>query len=171
MAIRLHVLRLATGACVLALSTLTLAHVRADSRPDQKEDTMTARAQGTFDVDMQPLAEDAGWGEFARMSIDKQFHGDLEGRSKGVMLAAQTAVEGSAGYVALERVTAELAGRSGSFVLQHGGMMGPGRQSLDIEVVPDSGTGELEGLSGRLEILFQEQGHAYVFDYSLPEAE
>ena len=132
---------------------------------------MTVRAQGTFDVDMQPLAEDQGWGGFARMSIDKRFHGDLEGQSKGVMLAAHTEVKGSAGYVALERVTAKLAGRSGSFVLQHSGIMGQGRQSLDIMVVTDSGTGELKGISGTLEIIFKEEGHAYVFAYSLPTTE
>ncbi len=132
---------------------------------------MTVRAQGTFDVDMQPLADDEGWGGFARMSLDKRFRGDLDGRSKGVMLAAHTEVKGSAGYVALERVTAELAGRSGSFVLQHSGIMGQGRESLEIAVVTDSGTGELKGISGTLEIFFKKEGHAYVFAYSLPTAE
>ena len=131
---------------------------------------MTVHAQGTFDVDMQPLPEDEGCGGFARMSLDKRFHGDLEGQSKGVMLAAQTAVKGSAGYVALERVTAKLAGRSGSFVLQHSGIMGQDKQSLDITVVTDSGTGELKGIAGTLEIIFKEDGHGYVFAYSVPRA-
>lgn len=131
---------------------------------------MTIRAQGTFEVDMQPLVDDEGWGGFARMSIDKTFQGDLEGQSKGVMLAAHTEVKGSAGYVALERVTATLAGRSGSFVLQHSGIMGQGEDSLDITVINDSGTGELKGISGTLEIIFRKEGHAYVFAYRLPTA-
>lgn len=132
---------------------------------------MTVQARGTFDVDLQPLAEDEGWGGFARMSIDKRFQGDLDGRSQGVMLAAHTEVEGSAGYVALERVTATLAGRGGSFVLQHSGLMGQGEQELDITVVTDSGTGELTGISGSMEIFYEEEGRAYVFTYSLPKTE
>lgn len=167
---RLHARGLALGAGVLALSTLIIDHVRAqDPGPGTKETSMTARAEGRFDVRMQPLAEDEGCGGFARMSLDKEFHGDLEGHSKGVMLAAQTEVKGSAGYVALERVTGELAGRSGSFVLQHSGMMGQGEQRLTIEVVTDSGTGELEGISGTLEIDFEQEGHPFVFTYSLPD--
>ena len=132
---------------------------------------MTVRARGSFEVDLQPLAEDEGWGGFDRMSLDKRFQGDLEGHSRGVMLAAHTEVKGSAGYVALERVTAKLSGRSGSFVLQHSGLMGRGTQSLDITVVTDSGTGELKGISGTMEILFKEEGHDYVFAYSLPKAD
>jgi len=132
---------------------------------------MTIRAEGTFDVDMQPLPADEGCGGFARISLDKRFHGDLAGQSKGVMLAAHTEVKGSAGYVALERVSAKLAGRSGSFVLQHNGMMGQGRESLDVTVVTNSGTGELKGISGNLEIIRKKEGHAYVFVYSLPTSE
>ncbi len=132
---------------------------------------MILNAHGTFDVDLQPLQDDKESGGFARMLIDKRLHGDLEGRSQGVMLAAQTEVKGSAGYVALERVTADLAGRRGSFVLQHSGIMGQGQESLDIAVVTDSGTDELTGISGTFEILFKEEGHAYIFSYSLPVSE
>src|SRR5438445_13759827 len=102
------------------------------------------RANGTFDVKLTP-AEDSAFG---RMSIDKQFHGALEGTSKGEMLSASTSVKGSAGYVAIERVTGTLNGKNGSFVLQHYATMTRGAPQLTITVVPDSGTGELEGLSG-----------------------
>ena len=156
-------------ACAFAFSTLALAQVRAqDPSPTEELTPMTARAQGTFDVDLKPLTEDEGWGGFGRMSIDKRFHGDLVGQGKGVMLSAQTEVEGSAGYVALERVTATLDGRSGTFVLQHTGLMGRGEQSLTIAVVTDSGTDELKGISGTLEIRYEKEGRTYVFDYSLP---
>lgn len=127
---------------------------------------MTARATGTFEVKMAPLAGDDDWGAFGRMSIDKEFAGDLAGTSKGQMLAARTEVEGSAGYVALERVTGTLEGREGTFVLQHNGMMRRGTPGLEVVVVADSATGDLAGLSGTMEITF-EGGHGYVFDYTL----
>ncbi|MEM7307851.1 MAG: DUF3224 domain-containing protein [Planctomycetota bacterium] len=130
---------------------------------------MTQQARGTFKVELKPLPEDDGWGGFARLSIDKRFEGDLAGESKGVMLAAHTEVKGSAGYVACERVTAELAGKRGSFVLQHYGMMGRGEETQTVAVVTDSGTGGLKGLVGTMEILRGEEGHGYVLTYSLPE--
>ena len=102
-------------------------------------------AKGTFDVKLLPLAdahaEAAGLG---RMSIDKQFHGDLEATSQGQMLSAMSSVKGSAGYVAMERVTGALAGRNGSFVLQHSATMDRGAPTLTVTVVPDSGTDELD---------------------------
>lgn len=103
-----------------------------------------------------------------RMSIDKQFHGDLEATSKGEMLSAMTAVQGSAGYVAIERVTGKLHGRSGSFVLQHAGTMTRGEPRLSVTVVPDSGSGQLVGLTGQMTINIAEGQHSYVFDYTLP---
>jgi len=102
------------------------------------------------------------------MSLDKQFHGDLEGTSKGEMLAVQSGVQGSAGYVAMERVTGTLAGRSGTFVLQHSGTMNRGEPGLTITVVPDSGTGGLEGLTGKMTIAIREGKHFYGFEYELP---
>src|SRR5271165_4091355 len=100
------------------------------------------------------------------MSIDKQFHGDLEGTSKGEMLGAMTEVKGSAGYVAIERVTGTLNGRSGTFVLQHSGTMTRGTQHMTITVVPDSGTGGLAGISGSMTIIIKEGGkHFYEFEY------
>ena len=164
----LDLLRSALGLGALFALLCPLAIVAGqESPPTKKEETMTKSAQGRFDIEMKPLAEDKGWGGFARMSIDKVFHGELEGESKGVMLAAHTEVKGSAGYVAFERVTGKLDGQSGSFVLQHSGSMGQGKSSQVIEVVPDSGTGELKGISGSLEIIYKEKGHDYVFSYSL----
>jgi hypothetical protein len=105
-----------------------------------------------------------------RMSIDKQFHGDLEATSKGEMIASRSAVKGSAGYVALERVTGSLQGKAGSFVLQHTGTMTRGAPELSVAVVPDSGTGELSGLAGRMTIGKDGSQHSYTFDYTLTEA-
>jgi hypothetical protein len=102
------------------------------------------------------------------MSIDKQFHGDLEGTSKGEMLAARGGVEGSAGYVALEQVTGSLHGRTGTFYLQHSGTMDRGAPTLAVTVVPDSGTGELTGLTGKMNIIIEGGAHRYEFDYTLP---
>lgn len=130
---------------------------------------MTSRATGTFEVKMAPQPPDAGAGDAAigRMTIEKQFHGDLEATSKGQMLAVSTDVKGSAGYVAMERVTGTLHGRPGSFVLQHSGTMTRGIPQLSVTVVPDSGTGELAGLTGQMAILITEGKHSYEFDYSI----
>ena len=100
------------------------------------------------------------------MSIDKQFHGDLEAVSKGTMLTAMTAVKGSAGYVAIEHVTGTLAGRAGSFALQHTGTMTRGAPQLGVNVVPDSGTEELAGLAGNMKIIIEGGKHSYEFEYS-----
>ena len=130
-----------------------------------------AQANGTFDVKLEPQdpSDQAQAAKLGRMTIEKQFSGDLEATSAGEMLAAMTGVEGSAGYVALERVTGTLHGRRGSFLLQHSGLMARGVQQLEITVVPDSGTGELAGLSGTMTIQVAADGaHYYDFRYSLP---
>ena len=103
------------------------------------------------------------------MSLDKQFHGDLDATSKGEMLAANTEVKGSAGYVAMERVTGKLHGRSGTFVLQHSGTMNRGSPQLSVTVVPDSGTDQLEGLVGKMAIKIEGGKHFYDFEYTLSE--
>ena len=103
------------------------------------------------------------------MSLDKQFHGDLDATSKGEMLAAGTEVKGSAGYVAMERVTGKLHGRSGTFVLQHSGTMNRGSPQLSVTVVPDSGTDQLEGLVGKMAIKIEGGKHFYDFEYALSE--
>jgi hypothetical protein len=125
-------------------------------------------ASGTFEVKLKPQTdENVGDPTVARMSIEKQFHGDLEGTSKGQMLAVQGDVKGSAGYVAMERVSGALAGQAGTFALQHTGTMNRGVPELSVTVVPDSGTGELKGLSGMLTIKIADGQHSYVFEYTL----
>jgi hypothetical protein len=134
---------------------------------------MTHRATGTFDVKLVPQKADNKPAESAnlgRMSIDKQFHGDLEAVSQGEMLSFMTEVKGSGGYVAIERVTGTLHGLSGSFVLQHNGIMSRGTPHLGVTVVPDSGTGELAGLSGSLEIKIENGKHFYTLDYTVADA-
>lgn len=132
---------------------------------------MTSRATGPFEVKVAPLAlsDVAAESGLGRMSLDKVFHGDLEATSMGEMLSAMGGVPGSAGYVALERVTGSLHGRRGTFALQHSGTMARGARALSVTVVPDSGTGQLEGLAGSMEIVIEGKAHSYVFDYSLPD--
>ncbi len=131
---------------------------------------MTTRASGAFDVTVTPQAPDdkAEGALVGRMSIAKQFHGDLEATSTGQMLAVGTDVEGSAGYVAMEQVTGTLHGRSGAFALQHSGTMTRGTPQLTITVVPDSGVGQLVGLAGDLTIDIVDGQHVYDFAYTLP---
>ena len=132
---------------------------------------MTTRATGPFDVKLAPLplSDVAAATGFARMSLDKVFHGDLTATSQGEMLSAMGGVKGSAAYVALERVTGTLHGRTGSFALQHTGVMDRGAPSRVVTVVPDSGTGALAGLTGTLSIHIDGKAHSYVFDYTLPD--
>jgi len=127
------------------------------------------RAVGTFEVKITPQStDDGGQGNpLARLSIDKQFAGDLAGTSKGEMMSAGTPVKGSAGYVAMERVSGTLAGRDGSFVLQHSATMNRGAPQLSIHVVPDSATGSLAGLTGVMAIIIAGGKHSYEFDYEL----
>lgn len=125
--------------------------------------------RGSFVVELKPQAETPGVSDpmIGRMSLDKKFHGELEGVSKGMMLGVHTAVKGSAGYVAMERFEGMLAGKRGSFVLQHSSTMSRGAAEQSIAVVPDSGTGELEGLSGTMVIEVEAGRHGYVFEYVL----
>lgn len=133
---------------------------------------MTYRATGTFEVNLTPLGEpDSASGQtLGRMTIDKRFHGDLAGVGNGQMLTALTGVEGSAGYVAIERVIGTLHGRAGSFVFQHNGLMARGAQTLTITVVPDSGTEQLAGLAGLFALSVVVGQHTYVFEYTLNES-
>ena len=131
---------------------------------------MTTRANGTFEVTVTPQADEhAGAAGLGRMTMDKTFQGDLAGTSKGQMLAAGTAVQGSAGYVAIERVEGTLAGRRGTFMLQHLGVMTRGAPAMTVTVIPDSGTDGLAGLSGRMTIIIEGKKHSYEFDYSIGE--
>jgi hypothetical protein len=127
-------------------------------------------ATGQFEVDLQPLDAFAPGKEgisLGRMSIVKTFRGDLAATSRGEMLTATTTVQGSAGYVAIEQVEGALQGKSGTFVLQHFGVMNRGKNRLVLEVVPDSGTGELKTLSGTMEIEIVDGAHLYTLVYTL----
>ena len=127
-----------------------------------------SQAVGPFDVKLAPLPTFAeAEGTLGHLSIDKQFHGDLEATSKGEMLSAGTNTKGSAGYVAIERVTGTLHGKRGTFVLQHSATMNRGTPSLSVTVVPDSGSGELVGLTGRMDIDISNGKHTYDFEYTI----
>src|SRR5258708_33296083 len=147
-----------TAAVCLFLSFGSSAYTQA-----QKEKIVTTHATGPFDVKLAPQPADAS--PIGRMTLDKQFHGDLEATSKGQMLAFSTDVKGSAGYVAMEQVNGTLHGRTGSFVLQHSGTMTRGAPQLSVTVVPDSGTGELVVLTGEMNIIIADGKHSYEFDY------
>ena len=152
------VLLLLLPICVIAL------------RAAQKETPVFQHATGTFEVKLAPLdpafkAEDNSIGRF---SLDKQFHGALEATSKGEMLSGSGTSKGSGGYVAIERVTGTLDGRTGTFILQHNGTMQKGIFHLNVIVVPDSGTAQLSGLQGSMEIIIKDGKHSYDFSYTLP---
>ncbi|MDX1437648.1 MAG: DUF3224 domain-containing protein [Anaerolineales bacterium] len=128
------------------------------------------KAKGQFEVDLKPLPLHAQAGHgvtFGRMSIDKTFAGDLTATSTGEMLSVMAPVEGAAGYVAIEQVSGRLLDRAGTFVLQHFGVMAQAENRLILEVVPASGTGELEGLAGSMVIQIQDGAHFYEFDFHL----
>jgi Protein of unknown function (DUF3224) len=138
----------------------------------QKGAAVATHATGTFDVTLTPQATDATaeGPALGRMTIDKTYHGDLDGIAKGEMLTASTSVKDSAGYVAIERVTGALHGRRGTFALQHSGIMNRGVPQLIITVVPDSGTGQLLGIQGAMKINIAKGKHSYEFDYTIPDA-
>ena len=141
-----------------------LASVQAEQK--------TMRASGTFEVKLAPVGNDSTpeGPNLGRMSMDKTFKGDFEGIGKGEMItAAGLAVKESAAYSAVERLTGTLHGKKGSFALQHTGIMDRGKPSLNITVVPDSGTGALVGLTGKLDIMIEGKEHKYVFEYSIPK--
>lgn len=136
-----------------------------------KEKVVTSHAHGTFEVKITPLPADNGADpSLAPMSIDKQIHGDLEATSKGQMISTMNREVGSGGYVALERVTGTLKGRTGSFVLQHSGTMTRNVPQLSVTVVPDSGTDQIAGLTGTFTIKIDAGKHSYDFEYTLPES-
>jgi uncharacterized protein DUF3224 len=130
---------------------------------------MPTHASGTFEVKLTPQADDKGDPALGRMLIDKQFHGELEGTSKGQMLTAGSA-EGSGVYVAVEKVTGTLHGRTGTFILHHTGIMTRKTPQLSINVVPDSGTGQLAGITGKMNITIANGKHSYEFEFTLPES-
>jgi Protein of unknown function (DUF3224) len=165
-------LAVAVGCVLVSLPFAVSSNEFSRSRQpnkSQKDSPMTQHATGPFEVKLTPIdpafkTEDNSLG---RMSIDKQFHGDLEATSKGEMLTAGTSVKGSAGYVAIERVSGTLNGRPGAFIFQHYATMTRGTPQLSINVVPDSGTGQLTGITGTMNIIIKEGKHSYDFTYTL----
>ena len=154
-------------AAAMPLSAQTANRPASSAQPSPPtESVVTQHASGTFEVKLAP--QTTAEPTLGRLTIDKQFHGDLEAVSKGEMLAIGTGVQNSAGYVAMERVTGTLAGRTGSFALQHSGTMNRGEASLTVTVVPDSGTDGLAGISGSMTIDMTGGGHRYEFSYTLP---
>jgi uncharacterized protein DUF3224 len=159
-------MKLKLRAAFLLLLPISVLALRAA----QKEPPMSHHATGTFEVKLTPLdpafkAEDNSIG---RYSIDKQFHGALEATSKGEMLSGMGTVKGSGGYVAIERVSGTLDGRTGTFILQHNGTMQNGVYHLNVIVVPDSGAAQLTGLQGSMEIIIKDGKHSYDFAYTFP---
>jgi hypothetical protein len=156
-----HVIILAQIALSLSIAP---CHSQAQGQP------MTQSARGEFVVSLKPMAFEGADPEFklGRMSIDKQISGDLTASTMGQMLSAMTGTNGSAGYVAIERVAGVLSGKRGTFVLLHTGIMNRGAPSLLVTVVPDSGTEELVGLEGEFKINIEEGKHSYEFTYRLP---
>ena len=159
-------------AIALALAAGVTASAQTPQNPPPTGTPMTATAKGPFDVTLTPQAAAGTTPDptaVGRMTLDKTFHGDLEGTSAGEMLAVRTAEPSSAGYVALERVTGTLAGRKGTFALQHSGLMNKGKPDLRIVIVPDSGTGGLAGIAGTMTIEIAPGGkHSYELTYTLP---
>jgi hypothetical protein len=155
------------GLAVLIFVFLTLS---AQSQSESsKEAIMTGHATGPFDVKMTPPDDKAGDG-LTRMVLDKQYHGDLEGTAKGEMLTGGISANHSGAYVAMEKFTGTLHGRSGSFVLHHTGIMTNGKPDLTILVAPDSGAGQLAGITGKMTINIAADGkHSYDFEYTLPK--
>ena len=150
--VRKDTLVLLAGAALLVASTLF-----AQGKP--------MHAAGTFDVTLVPQADAEN--PVGRMSIDKMFHGDIEGTSKGTMLASMGSEPGSGAYVAIEKVTGTLHGKRGTFALHHVGVMNRNAQSLTVLVIPDSGTDELNGITGSLKIIIDGKKHSYEFDYTI----
>jgi hypothetical protein len=150
------------------------AHAQSQGSSATPKGAAMSHATGPFDVKMSPQKPDNPIEEaanIARMTGDKQWHGDLEGTSKVVMLATPPDAKGSGIYVALERVTCTLKGRNGTFLLHHTGIMNRGVPELSISVAPDSGTGQLAGITGKMMINIAPGGkHSYDFEYTLPDA-
>lgn len=155
-----------------------LLHLKGRAKPSRREASISLKrkreeeqlmkASGTFEVKVTPQAPDEGdQTGIGRLLLDKAFHGELEGTSKGQMLGLSTTVEGSAGYVAMEQVTGTLQGKSGKFALQHFGKMTRGTPDLNVKVVPDSGTDDLTGLSGNMQIIIADGKHSYEFEYEI----
>jgi hypothetical protein len=153
----------------IGLCLVPILFMNAQTPSANPHATMTLHATGPFDVKVTPADDKSDDPLLGRMMIDKQYHSDLEGTGKGQMLTAGAAVKGSGAYVAIEKFTGTLKGRAGTFILQHTGSMRGGNYQLNVTVVPDSGTGQLAGISGMMKIIIAADGkHSYDFEYTLP---
>ena len=163
--------RLSAGLLVLCSSLLFPQTQPQNHTDNSQEKTLSVHANGAFDVKVSPLAlsEQSADPKLGRMSIEKQYHGDLEATAKGEMLTGQSEMKESGVYVAVERVTGTLKGKRGGFTMYHTGVMNRGKPELKITVVPDSGTDELQGLTGTMDIKIDNGKHFYDFEYSLPQ--
>jgi len=154
-------------AIFLGMALACAGHQAPASRTNTgTEARVTARGEFEVKVVAQP-ADDAAGGPFGRLFLDKRFHGELDGTSKGQMMAAGTAVEGSGAYVAFELVSGTVNGKSGTFILQHRGTMQKNVPSMEVTIVPDSGTGELTGIAGTMRIVIEGGKHFYELAYTL----
>jgi len=163
--------RFARIGLVALFASLLFSQTPAQDSGNSKERTLSGHATGAFDVKLLPLtlSEQSADPKLGRMSIEKQYHGELEATAKGEMLTAQSEVKDSGVYVAVERVTGILNGKKGSFAMHHTGVMNRSKPELKITVVPDSGTDDLKGLTGTMSIRIESGKHFYDFEYSLPE--
>jgi hypothetical protein len=161
--------RMTTAALSLTLVAGPLAAPTSTAPSARKAPTVTTLAKGTFDVKVTPIpgTDPMDTGGFGRLALAKTFQGDLTGTSVGMMLASTDQAQTSGGYVALEKVTGTLQGKSGTFVLQHNGTMTPQAMEMRIMVVPGSGTGDLAGISGTFKIIIEGKKHSWEFDYQL----
>jgi len=154
---------LAAAGCVVLLAQSAGTTTQPPKEKTHRMKTVT----GTFDVKMLPSPPPVE-GEFVRLSLDKTFAGALAGTSRVEMMASNNGTNASGGYVALERFTGKLEGRSGSFTMQHSGIMSPGSMEIKVVLTPGSGTGELEDISGTLEIRKEGKQHFYALHYEVP---
>lgn len=159
------------GICLFLVVGATADAQKAVTTAKAEEVGVPQRAAGTFDVKVTPVADTGDSIASGRLSIAKIFHGDLEGTSRGEMWTADTSVKGSAGYVAIEKVEGSLSGRRGAFTLLHQGTMRQGGDYLlTLVIVPDSGTGDLTGLAGKMAIVIADGKHSYSLEYTIPDA-
>jgi hypothetical protein len=162
------------NANIIAISLYVLIVVSTfaqcqSTNSSHQEASVTMHAAGPFDVKVTPQDDKSADAMLGRMTLDKHYHGDLEATGIGQMLTAGTEVKGSGAYVAIEKVAGTLKGRTGSFMLQHSGTMSGGNFQLTVTVVPDSGTGQLAGISGKMNITIAAGGkHSYDLEYTLP---
>jgi hypothetical protein len=155
-------------AIILGMTLACAGHEASASRAKASGTEANVTARGEFDVKVIPQpADDPAAGPFGRLFLDKRFHGELEGTSKGQMVAAGTAVEGSGAYVAFELVSGTLKGKTGTFILQHRGTMQRNVPTMEVTIVPDSGTGELTGIAGSMRIVIEGGKHSYELTYTL----